>query len=86
MLAIHLCAVYTLDCTYNSGTLSCTAPPAPENGAVAVSGVQPLVAQYSCEQGRTLVGYESRTCRDAAFWSYSGPTCRNGIRVYTHFV
>ena len=43
-------------------------PSAPENGAVDVTGVHPIVARYSCYEG-TLVGPVIRICLHNASWS-----------------
>jgi hypothetical protein len=72
----------TSGCSFNSMTRSCPVPFAPENGAVNVTGVQPIVTKYSCHVG-TLVGPETRTCLESG-WSgeepFCGPgdTCREG--------
>ena len=63
----------TSGCSFNSMTRSCPVPFAPENGAVNVTGVQPIVTKYSCHVG-TLVGPEMRTCLESG-WSGEEPFC-----------
>ena len=66
----------TSGCSFNS---NCPVPSAPENGAVNVTGVQPIVARYSCHEG-PLFGPEMRTCLESG-WSGEEPSCRTGINV-----
>ncbi|CAI8019852.1 SCO-spondin [Geodia barretti] len=64
-------------CSFNNMTRSCPVPSAPENGTVNVTGVQPIVAKYSCHEG-TLVGSEMRTCLGNGSWFGVEPSCRTG--------
>ncbi|CAI8042289.1 hypothetical protein GBAR_LOCUS23500, partial [Geodia barretti] len=64
----------TSGCSFNNMTRNCPLPSAPENGAVNVTGVQPIVARYSCNEG-TLLGPEMRTCLESG-WSGEEPSCR----------
>ena len=72
----------TSGCSYNNMTRSCPVPSAPENGEVNVTGVQPIVAQYSCHEG-TLVGPEMRICLGNASWSGVEPSCTTGKYSYS---
>ena len=48
----------------------------PGNGTVDVSGNQPGdTAVYSCDDGFTLDGVDTRTCGENGQWSGSEPTC-----------
>ena len=48
----------------------------PGNGTVDVSGNQPGdTAVYSCNDGFTLDGEDTRTCGQDGKWSGSEPTC-----------
>ena len=67
------------DCNNDSALRSCPVPAAPENGAVEVTGVQPIVASYTCHEGATLVGSEIRTCQQDGSWSGEEPSCRTGM-------
>ena len=69
----------TSSCSFNNMIRNCPVPSAPENGAVNVTGVQPIVAKYSCHEG-TLVGPEIRTCLESG-WSGEEPSCRTGINI-----
>ena len=73
---------YSSDCSFNNATRNCPVPPAPENGAVDVTGVQPIMAEYSCQEG-TLVGPESRICLGNSSWSGEEPFCRTGMNLST---
>ncbi|CAI8043500.1 Sushi, von Willebrand factor type A, EGF and pentraxin domain-containing protein 1 [Geodia barretti] len=67
----------TSGCSFNNMIRNCPVPSAPENGAANVTGVQPIVAKYSCHEG-TLVGPEIRTCLESG-WSGEEPSCRTGF-------
>ena len=55
-----------------------------------MTGVQPIVASYTCHEGATLVGSEIRTCQEDGSWSGEEPSCRTGInaksKAYTRVV
>ena len=70
------------DCSKNSALRSCPVPAAPGNGAVEVTGVQPIVASYTCHEGTILVGSEIRTCQEDGSWSGEEPSCRIGMMHY----
>jgi hypothetical protein len=73
----------TSGCSFNNMTRNCPVPSAPENGAVNVTGIQPIVANYSCHEG-TLVGPEMRICLESG-WSGEEPSCRTGINIEIYF-
>ena len=73
----------TSGCSFNNMTRNCPVPSAPENGAVNVTGIQPIVANYSCNEG-TLVGPEMRICLESG-WSGEEPSCRTGINIEIYF-
>ena len=79
----NLC--YYIGCSFNNMTRSCPVPLAPENGAVDVTGVQPIVARYSCYDG-TLVGSEIRTCLHNGSWSGVEPFCMTGMNALSKFL
>ena len=43
-----------------------------------MTGVQPIVASYTCHEGATLVGSEMRICQEDGSWSGEEPSCRTG--------
>ena len=66
------------ECSFNNATRSCSEPPPPVNGRVNISGVQPIVATYSCDIG-TLLGTDRRLCQENNSWSGEEPTCVVGM-------
>lgn len=50
----------------------CEPPENPEFGSVTVVDG---IAQYSCDEGRVLVGDATRTCSGDSTWSGTEPTC-----------
>ena len=51
---------------------------APDNGDIELSGVHPgSNAAYSCEEGYTLVGDDTRKCQRNGQWTGSAPICES---------
>ena len=59
-----------------AGVVRCRDLTAPANGNVDQPGnTVETVATYTCNDGYTLKGEESRTCRESGQWSGEAPTC-----------
>ena len=50
-----------------------------------MTGVQPIVASYTCHEGATLVGSEMRICQEDGSWSGEEPFCKTGMMQTVSF-
>ena len=65
----------------------CSSLPNPDNGLISISGTTSgSIATYSCDNGCTRRGSQTRTCQSDGTWSGNAPTCECRWHIYNYTI